>query len=114
MESLFPQLFFLSYVAPVIIRLAVAGVFFYDTVKIWRSGEAKWPALVWIVFGVLIAVGFLTQLAVLLAALHIVFLAFRKGGVSVFKNSTTAVLALAILLSLFVTGAGGLAFDLPY
>jgi hypothetical protein len=114
MESLFPQLFFLSFVAPIIIRVAIAGVFLYDAIKIWKSEGPKWPAPVWLVMGVLIGVGFLTQLAVIIAAVHIIFLAFSKGSASVFKNNVTAILALAILLMLLVTGAGGIAIDLPY
>lgn len=114
MESLFPQLFFLSFFAPVIVRLAIAGVFLYDAVHLWKSNGPKWPALVWLIVGIAIGIGFLTQLAAIIAALHIILLAFVKKSDSVFENNVVAFLALAILIFLVITGPGGFAVDLPY
>lgn len=115
MESLFPYILFLGpYAAPIVIRVAIAAVFLYDGWAMWKS-NVKWPSVVWFIFGILIGVGFLTQLVVILAAAHIILLSFiMKGSSSVFKSNITAILALAMLISLFVTGPGGLAFDLPY
>jgi len=115
MESLFPQLFFLSFFAPVIIRLAIAAVFLYDALRVWKSGtQVRVIAVGLLVLGLAIGAGFLTQLAVLIAIGHIILIAFFKDTNSVFKNNVVAFLALAILIFLLVAGPGGLAFDLPY
>ena len=114
MESLLPQLFFLSFLAPIIIRLAIAAVLFYDARDLWGHGDKyRAQAIGLLISGILIGVGFLTQIVVIIAGIGIIYLATSQIP-SVFKNRLLALLALSILLSLLVTGPGGIAFDLPY
>ena len=61
----------------------------------------------------MIGVGLFTQVAVIVAAVGVSYLAMSTMP-SVFKNKWLSFLALAMLLSLLVTGPGGIAFDLPY
>ena len=114
MESVLPQLFFLSFFAPLILRVALGAVLLYDARGLSRSQkENKVFALGWLILGLAILAGFLTQAAAIVAILHIGYL-YLKNKESVFKNPIVSVLAIAILLTLLITGPGGLAFDLPY
>lgn len=116
--ELVSAIFFLSYFAPVIIRLAIAAVFLYDALRVWKSGtriRERMIAIGWLVLGLAVGAGFLTQLAALVAFGHIILIvALFKDTASVFKNNVVAFLALAILIFLLVAGPGGFALDLPY
>jgi len=117
MESLFPQFFFLSYFAPVMIRLAIGVVFLYDAVRVWKHNTSVRNRVIAVgcfTLGVAIGIGFLTQLAALIGIGGIIFISFFNDMNSVFKNNVVAFLALAILVFLLVTGPGGFAIDLPY
>ena len=114
MESFFPDLFFLSFFAPIILRLPVALVMLYDARNLWGTDQANRASSVsLLVMAVLIGIGLFTQLAVIIASAHIVYLSY-KSEKSTFINKMLLFLTLSILLSIFVTGPGGLAFDLPY
>ena len=115
MESLFPELFFLSYFAMLVPRIALALIMLYDATKLWKTeGKAKWLAPGMLVLGGAIGAGFLTQGAVILASILVAVLAFKKEPASVFQNRALALLSIAVLLTLLLTGPGGLAIDLPY
>ena len=114
MESFFPELFFLSFFAPLIIRVAVALVFFFDARQLWGvETKSKTSSISLVILGLLIGVGAFTQLAVIVAAGHVLYLSATSER-SVFKNKLLTFLSLSILWSLLLTGSGGLAFDLPY
>lgn len=114
MESLFPELFFLSYFALVVIRVALAIVMLYDARALWGSSNANKPfAIGLVVLGASIGAGFLTQGMAIIASILILFLSVRVEQ-SVFNNRLLALLSLAILITLFLSGPGGLALDLPY
>ncbi len=114
MESIFPELFFLSYFAPLVLRVGIALIFLYDAYTMWRSKGIIWPAPTLAILGIVIGVGFVTQLAVIVAAFNVAYLAWTKNQDSLFGNKILTALSITVLLSLLITGAGGLAFDLPY
>jgi len=115
MESFFPELFFLSFIAQIILRLAVAGVFFYDAQNIWRALPSRRIfAAASALIGTLIAIGLFTQIAVIAAAIQAVMATLRYQKESVFGNKIVLILSLAILLFLLIAGPGGIALDLPY
>ncbi|OGG57932.1 hypothetical protein A2853_03325 [Candidatus Kaiserbacteria bacterium RIFCSPHIGHO2_01_FULL_55_17] len=113
MLTIFPEILFLSPLAPFLIRIALAVLF----------GSVSWShvqrldalvrtlAVLEAAIAVLLAVGAWTQPAALVAsAIVVLWLALpnmRATAVS------TALLALIMALSLVVTGAGAFAFDLP-
>lgn len=115
MESVFPQLFFLSFFAPLILRVSVGLLFLYDAKSFWQS-ETKKPLLAATggIIGVLLIAGAWTQVAALAGIAYAIFVWFRKENSSVFSKKSIVLLASAILLSLLTTGAGAFAFDLPY
>ena len=115
METVFPALLTFSYFAPTILRIGLALVFFSDAKKYWSRKQKMWLADgVAAVIGILILVGYGTQVAALLGVGYLAFVYYKKDHESVFHHNSTAFLALAMLLSLLVTGAGAIAFDLPY
>lgn len=114
MESFFPELFFLSYLAPVILRAALAVLFLFDARKLLKTGKKKYLGIASALVGLLIAVGLFTQLAVIAAALVALYAFQRAKQESVFGTRATILLTLAILIFLFIAGPGGVAFDLPY
>ena len=114
MESLFPELFFLSFLAPIVLRAAVGVLFLYDARIFWKNKKHKMFAFASGVLGVLIAVGLFTQIAVIAAGVQAILDYNRAKTESLFGNRATLLLTLAILVFLLVNGAGGLAFDLPY
>jgi uncharacterized membrane protein YphA (DoxX/SURF4 family) len=114
MESFFPDIFFLSFFAPVLLRLPLAFVMLYDARHMWDAEQKnRASAIALLIMAVLIGIGLFTQLAAIIAATHMTYLSF-KSEKSVFRNRLLLLLGLTILLSIFVTGPGGLAFDLPY
>jgi hypothetical protein len=114
MESIFPGLFFLGFLAPIILRSAVAVLFLFDARALWKKSKKKYLALASGVCGLLIAVGLFTQVAVIAAGVQAILLFMRAKNESVFGTRATLLLTLAILLFLLINGPGGLAFDLPY
>ena len=129
----FPDLLYFSMLAPFILRV-VAGLIFLDLgVLAWKQEKGRWlislstlqvpnPKLalkilgfVEIVGGVMLILGFYTQIAALLLAI----LTFAEAYVefkdpSILKRSMVFyVLLFAITLSLLLTGAGSFSIDLP-
>ena len=114
METVFPALLTYQHFMPIFLRIAVAAVLFYDAKKIWDKKQYKVVSVVELVLALMIGAGFLTQIAVVIAGVKILYIAWKKKYDSVFENKLVTLLMLAILLSLLVNGAGGFAFDLPY
>jgi NO-binding membrane sensor protein with MHYT domain len=114
MENVFPDVLFLSFFAPIAIRLALAFVLLFDARTLWNSGQNnRVYAVGSVVLGLAIGAGFLTQVAVIIAAGYIIYHSMSSSP-SVFNNTLLSFLSLAILVSLFLTGSGPFAFDLPY
>lgn len=113
MLSVFPEILFLSPLAPFLIRLALGGVFVFAA-----SAHMQGPSMllrafsvIEIVLAILLIAGAWTQLAALGALIvitvHIFAPSLRTASLGV------ALLALPMALSLLVTGGGAFAFDLP-
>jgi uncharacterized membrane protein YphA (DoxX/SURF4 family) len=127
----FPQLLVLSFFAPTLLRAAAALVFFYLALSHFKNRAAiagtRWPVwgtgawIPWVatvadsVVGAGLLAGYWTQVAALLGALLGLKYAFWAGRYETyFVLSRTAALLLAVIcLSLLLTGAGALAFDVP-
>ncbi len=117
METLFPNLLTYSFFAPFILRLAIGGIFLCAAWKTWKEnapGGGRVASAVSAILGAALIIGIFTQLAALLGIAKVIGLAFQKKIPSVFHSKTFAILAIAILISLILTGAGAHAFDLPY
>lgn len=127
----FPDLLFLSILAPTILRIAAGLLFlslatghFKQREEIRRSmnflGALSTPYVfalcaIEALVGLALLVGFYAQIAAMFGVLGIVKALFlRKRFPLIFSLTIPAYLLLgAILLSLILTGAGGFAFDLP-
>lgn len=131
MLNSFPHLLVLGFFAPTLLRAAIACLFFYASYTAYKHrdaaahlrfpliGEASWAGgftvLMYAVIGLMLLFGAYTQIAALLAGLtSIKGLLFCKRFGPLFPYPrSTYVLILVICLSLLVTGAGAMAFDLP-
>lgn len=133
MVNPFPELLVFGFFAPTILRLAAAGVFFYVVYQQWERREhlAKIPFpvigtslgmnIVWVALGIEIAIGgmllagYYTQIAALLGMVAAAkFFYFEKWWPTFAPLSRgTSALLFIILLSLLVSGAGAMAYDLP-
>jgi hypothetical protein len=113
MLSIFPEILFLSPFAPLIIRAALGVLIASGGWSKTASSDAttRITGFCEILLAGVLLVGAWTQIAAIVATLWLVtsllFPQFR-----VFPRSTAA-LALAMALSLIVTGPGAFAFDLP-
>ncbi len=113
MLSLFPELLFLAPFSALLIRVALAIVFGYAASRHVMESDMSMRTLGVVegVCSVLLFLGFYTQgaalLGLLLCGLHAYMPRFR-----LFPRSTEALVAI-LCVSLLVTGAGPLAFDLP-
>lgn len=115
LELLFPSLLTFSFFVPLLLRVFLAGVFFLDARHYWGKKDRWWlPDGVALVVGVLLLAGYAVQLAALAGIGYLAFVFYMKDHESVFKSKPLSFLALAVLLSLLVTGAGAFALDLPY
>jgi len=112
MLSVFPEILFLSPLAPFLIRLALGGVFVFAAWAHVQHPDIASRVLSILEFGIAIplVVGAWTQPAALLGSIVIAVWLFQPRRV---YHLSTILLALVMALSLIVTGAGALAFDLP-
>ncbi|MCX6702039.1 MAG: hypothetical protein NTX96_02485 [Candidatus Zambryskibacteria bacterium] len=112
--SIFPQLFFLELIAPLLLRLSV-GLFVIYLGKERVQKTYNWSAIIYIISGILLVLGFYTQIAVIVAILIIGFDFFTEKKIaSISKEKRMLYIMVGvILLSLLFTGPGFLAFDLP-
>lgn len=113
MLSLFPQILFLAPFSAFLIRVALAVLFAHAS---WRhvarpSISARIFALLEIAVAAALLAGAWTQ-AIAPAAALLILVGFFVPFLRVSARST-ALLALVMCVSLLVTGAGALAFDLP-
>lgn len=115
MLSMFPEIMFLSPFAALFIRIALALVIFYDGWSLFsKSGNTtRIAALCAFTAGALLFVGAWTQLI----AIALVVTLLAEVLIPSWKQSTlpssTLALMIVMALTLVVTGAGPIAFDLP-
>ncbi len=115
MESLFPSLFTFSFFAPLILRVALAFVFFEAARGTWKGEKkGKLASFTSGILGIALMLGVFTQLAAILGIAKIIVLTFQKHVPSIFHKRAFALLVVAILISLILTGPGAIAIDLPY
>ena len=113
MLAMFPQILFLAPLAAFVIRLALALLFAYSS---WKHASAassllRFFALLEIAVAAALVAGASTQLVALVAAL-LLAASFFRADLAV-STRTATLLALAMCASLFLTGAGAFAVDLP-
>ncbi len=131
MLNTFPQLLVYGFFAPTILRAAVACAFFYLAWYHWKKraelsrvkfivvGSGVWipilAAIIELAVGVGLFVGYYAQIAALLGLLFVFKCSvWRKKYPQFFPLSQIAnILLAAICLSLLLSGAGALAFDVP-
>jgi len=121
MLSIFPDLLTFWLVVPLILRVTAGLIFIYFGVStIWKKRErsilATWvtPAIE-IIGGVLLVLGFLTQLAALILLVFVAGTVYAKiRRPNIFDNTLEFyILLLAVLFSLLFLGSGFFAIDLP-
>ncbi len=133
MLNTFPELLNFSFFAITLLRITAGLIFVYfGYLKLTKDKEVKInffntigfkPAIFWlyliavveIVVGLMITVGFLTQIASIIASL----IMFASVIIKIIKPSSLPnttdfyILFFVVFLSLILTGAGAFAFDLP-
>jgi len=131
MLNVFPSLLTYGFFGPTLLRTAAALVFFYLAYTVYKHraqaahmslpvvGVQPWvPGFVIVVYaaiGLSLFFGYYTQIGALvgaIAALKELFWGKRMEAIFPLSRAGSFLL-LAICLSLLVTGAGALAFDLP-
>jgi uncharacterized membrane protein YphA (DoxX/SURF4 family) len=123
---------FLSLFAYLILRVFVGGILFFLGFSHIRAKETlahafpvrcfpSWDFSVWffaffeIVSGLMFIAGLYTQIAAIIGMVIalLVLLFYRPAGDTTFPGRIFYLLLFAASLSLFITGAGAFAFDLP-
>jgi uncharacterized membrane protein YphA (DoxX/SURF4 family) len=117
MLSIFPSLLTYSLVAPLLIRVALAGYFGwigYTNVKN-HGGKFRSLTIVEIFLALFILIGLFTQIiALFIAIILVVKLAHKvKQGTFFSDNVNYYLILLVMAVSLMFSGAGFLALDLP-
>lgn len=121
----FPELLFLGFFAPTLLRVVVAGCLFYLAYQQWQrrkeitKARSKFFPLVSVIFnklvGLALLLGYFTQIAAILAIIGFItglWMNRRHSKIVILPNSTV-ILLIVMCLSLLVTGAGALAMDIP-
>lgn len=127
----FPQLFYLSFFIPTLLRVAVALIFFLiawhtyarrnDIAEVSLPVVGKAPWAVWFavvvetLIGLSLLLGYYTQVAAIvgaLAALKFFILKHRIDGYAPISR-TASFLLFIICLSLIISGAGAFGMDIP-
>lgn len=131
MTSLFPELFAYQFFAPTILRIVLGIILVTYGVNKFKnpnmaeeifSSAGIRPAKLWVkavatlelISGLLLLIGFLTQLAVILASLILIVTVIKmkiKNGF--IRGYDFEILLLAIALSLLFLGPGAFSIDLP-
>jgi len=111
----FPQLLIFGFFAPTIIRITLAVVFFYTAYGFTKQEKPNWFHVAGhCIIGLLLLVGLYTQIAAGVGALGTLGALVWWDRLPHGRHSRTeAVLLFVMLVSLLLTGAGALAFDLP-
>ena len=109
--SVFPQLLYLGLLAPFVLRLCV-GLFIMYLGNERRGKEHSWLAVVYFLSGILLILGFYTQIAVLVSIALLIFNLYTEKVSMTKDRKFLYIIVGTILLSLLFTGPGFLAFDL--
>lgn len=110
MLSIFPSILFLAPFSAFLIRIALAAVLGYAMWAHWKSGKRGVSFIEGIV-ALAITLGSWTQIGAIIAGVIVTIWLWKPHLRPVARG--TALLSLVLCLSLLVTGAGALAFDLP-
>ena len=119
MLSAFPSLLSWSQLSPLLIRVTLGAVFVFRSyralAKTSNTSMIKLHGLIEGLAGILLIIGLWTQVAALVAAIDMIALLIERGmKKALFTDGVNYYLILLVMaLSLLVTGAGFLAFDLP-
>ncbi len=118
MLSIFPTLLTYQLFAPFLIRITLGAIFIYWGWTTFRkpvSTREKAVSIIEAVVGILFVIGFWTQIAALAAIIDLIIrLAGKVKAKAFLTNGVNYYLVLLVLaVSLLVSGAGFLAFDLP-
>lgn len=120
MVSTFPTLLAFSEVSPFLIRLALGAVLIYWCVGRFRKPNKSKKDYIYsiadLILGILIIIGLWTQVAVILVGLDLIWRIIEKVRTKSFltQGVNYYLILLVLCLSLLVTGAGWLAFDLAF
>lgn len=108
--NVFPELLFLSFFAPLLLRVVAGIVFISYTIRKRTCWSERFRDIVFLLGGILLVAGAWTQVAALvLVTFLIVGFFLKEKQVSLASRA----LLIAICLSLILTGAGVLAIDYP-
>lgn len=133
MLNTFPELLNFSFFAPTILRITAGLILIYfGWLKLSKNKESEikffeiiklkptvfwlwFIALVEIIIGILITIGFLTQISAIIASIIMLASIIIKLWKPFYLPNTVDfyILFFIVFISLIFTGAGGLAFDLP-
>lgn len=117
MNAIFPDLLFLGpYFAPVLLRAGIGLYFLFHARALWlmKSDKSKLLAVKELAFALCFAAGFLIQLVAFFGILIVLLRGMWLGSERPKESWREKLLAISVLLTLIITGAGALAFDLPY
>lgn len=113
MLSLFPQILFLAPFSALLIRLTLAFLFGYTAWKHLAAPEwlPRVLGIIEVAVAAALVIGVGAQLAALIALIVALVWVFFPQTKRIARSA--ALIALVLCLSLIVTGAGAIAFDLP-
>ncbi len=121
MLSIFPFLLTYKQLGPFLIRIVLGLTFAYFGYKMAKTEGKKYGinlyiyGTIQIILAIMLMVGLYTQLVAFILSIYlIIMLAYKIKNKTFLSNGINYyILLLAMSLSLLVTGAGFLAFDLP-
>jgi uncharacterized membrane protein YphA (DoxX/SURF4 family) len=119
MLSAFPYFLSFSQLSPLLIRLTLGGILIFHAYRVLKNSATaprkKIVACIEALSGILLVIGLWTQVAALIVIVDLVVRLFEKIQKRAFLTDGVNyyVILLVLAVSLLVTGAGMLAFDLP-
>lgn len=119
MLSIFPSLLTWQLFAPLLMRLTLGTVIVFEAYRAYSkrsiSLQQKILSLVEVLAGILLIIGLWTQVAALFIAIDLIIrLAYKIKSKKFLNDGVNYYLILLVMaISLLVTGAGFLAFDMP-
>lgn len=117
MLSTFPILLSYQGFAPLLLRLTLAGIYIYWAYKNIKGAEKKniGMGIVEGLIGISLFIGFLTQISALISIIILIARLFKKIQAKAFLTDGVNyyLILLIISISILISGAGFIAFDLP-
>ena len=112
--STFPDLLSFVRVAPLLLRVCVSLFILFLGWKVSKTSY-KWAAIIYVISGVMLILGFYTQIASIIGILVLKFDFWKNKKTRAFNINEKILYGIftIILLSLLVTGPGFLSLDLP-